>query len=699
MPSGVKRTHKDFVELMKERPFGNDIVFLSEYITEKSTIKCQCIKCGYIWETTPKRLLSGIGCKACANIDIVPGFNDLATVDPDLAAEWDYDNNNGLLPTAIGAGSRKKASWVCSEGHRWEAVIYDRHTRKTKCPYCMGKLPIIGKTDLKTVRPEIAAEWDYKKNGSLKPESFTEKSSKRVWWICEYGHEWQTPIYSRSNGVGCPQCAKELQTSFPEQAVLYYVERAAFKAFGQHKINNYNIDIYIPTNNTIIEYDGEKWHRGKVAKDNKKNQYLSLKGYRIIRIREEGLPSTENAINLFYSPNAGGNRNLDLVIQECLGLLGHISSPDEVNTVRDYDVIIKRLISRRKENSLERIHPELLVYWDYESNTPLLPDMVSHGSGTVVAWKCPTCGYEFKRSVRSMVRYKSCPVCVGKSGVVKRGVNDLCTVAPELAKEWDQDKNDLKPFEVSYNNSINTVWWKCSCGHSWKARIIDRYNGTGCPYCSNKKVLAGFNDLLSKRPDIAAYWDYKGNEFGPESILYSSKKAVLWRCDKGHLYKKSPYRMIAGEGCPYCASRKIQSDFNSLAVKNPELANEWHPEKNENLTPYDVMPNSTKKVWWRGSCGHEWEATIANRNNRKSGCPFCAGKRTLVGFNDLATLRPDIASEWNYEKNIDLSPSDFTSGSSKKVWWRCDKGHEWQATIDKRCAGRGCPECRGRRRV
>lgn len=86
---------------------------------------------------------------------------------------------------------------------------------------------------------------------------------------------------------------------------------------------------------------------------------------------------------------------------------------------------------------------------------------------------------------------------------------------------------------------------------------------------------------------------------------------------------------------------------SSLAVTHPTIAAEWHPTRNGDLTPEDVTFGSTRKVWWVGRCGHEWPATIGNRVGRRSGCPFCANKKALAGFNDLATLHPDLSAEWH----------------------------------------------------
>ena len=105
---------------------------------------------------------------------------------------------------------------------------------------------------------------------------------------------------------------------------------------------------------------------------------------------------------------------------------------------------------------------------------------------------------------------------------------------------------------------------------------------------------------------------------------------------------------------------------NDLATVNPVLAKEWHPTKNENLNPEDITSGSSKEVWWLCPKGHPYSIVVNQRTKRGYGCPYCSGHRVLKGINDLATTNPDLAKEWNYDKNIDLTPCDVTAGSRKK---------------------------------
>ena len=199
-----------------------------------------------------------------------------------------------------------------------------------------------------------------------------------------------------------------------------------------------------------------------------------------------------------------------------------------------------------------------------------------------------------------------------------------------------------------------------------------------------------------------AEWDWeKNNELNisPYSITYGSHKEVWWKCAKGHSWPSIvSNRTRLGRGCPYCAGQKPIVGENDLCTTHPELVKEWHPTKNGVILPEQHMGGSHKKVWWICEKGHEWEAQIKSRVSG-IGCPYCAGKKVLHGFNDLETIHPELAKEWHPTKNGQLTPSQVTYGSGKKVWWICKNEHEWESSVCNRIKGRGCPVCSSRRRT
>lgn len=149
--------------------------------------------------------------------------------------------------------------------------------------------------------------------------------------------------------------------------------------------------------------------------------------------------------------------------------------------------------------------------------------------------------------------------------------------------------------------------------------------------------------------------------------------------------------------------RTLVQGVNDLASTHPDVALSWHPTKNGDLKPTDVMAGSGRKVWWRhqmpDGSWHEWESKVQTVVKYKS-CPICSGRKILVGFNDLETTNPELVTQWHCKKNGDLKPTDVTRSSEKKVWWQCSKcGRIWQAMVKQRAANAsGCPWCDGYRK-
>lgn len=338
---------------------------------------------------------------------------------------------------------------------------------------------------------------------------------------------------------------------------------------------------------------------------------------------------------------------------------------------------------------------KLLSAWDVR-NAPLTPQDVSYGSKRKVWWHCSK-GHVWQSAVYCRSKGCGCPVCSGK--LIREGENDLLSQYPDLVKQWAWDKNEMmSPSEVGVN-SHRMVWWRCERGHEWRATVRSRTAGADCPYCSNRAVLPGENSLADTRPELAAQWDAEQNRtLTPLKVMAGSRKKVWWRCEKGHQWKASiASRAKSGCGCPVCAGKIVVPGENDLGAFFPAIAAEWDDEKNEGLTAQMVTPYANRKVWWRCSLGHSYQAPIAARTKRNCGCPYCTSKRVLPGFNDLATIAPEIAQQWHPTLNGNLTPEMVTAKSSSRVWWICPLGHVWKAVLYSRTSGNrsGCPVCAG----
>lgn len=268
-----------------------------------------------------------------------------------------------------------------------------------------------------------------------------------------------------------------------------------------------------------------------------------------------------------------------------------------------------------------------------------------------------------------------------------------------LLQEWDQEKNAPLTPDTVHKGSHQKVWWNCSAGHAWQAEVRSRSGGSRCPYCTRRVLWVGDNDLAAVNPVLAAQWDMEKNgQLKPTDVLSGSERCVRWKCDRGHSWRASILSRSRGAGCPVCLGKTVVPGENDLTTRFPNLAAQWNTERNGSLRPDQVTSFSNRKVWWQCTLGHEWQAIVAARAVENSGCPYCTGRRVLAGFNDLATLYPTIAAQWDDTRNAGLTPEMVTPGSHKRIWWRCSEGHVWKTAIYSRTGKQkcGCPVCAGK---
>jgi DNA-directed RNA polymerase subunit RPC12/RpoP len=178
--------------------------------------------------------------------------------------------------------------------------------------------------------------------------------------------------------------------------------------------------------------------------------------------------------------------------------------------------------------------------------------------------------------------------------------------------------------------SHKRVWWLGRCGHEWQARVFNRSKGSGCPVCAGKEVLVGFNDLSTTYPKLAAEWHpTKNGGLTPQDVTCGSNKNVWWLCRKcGHEWPAIIADRSKGNGCPFCAGRKIVKGVNDLKTTHPEFAAEWHPTLNKNLTPRDITIEYDRRIWWCcAKCGRTFRFAPFERIEGR-GCYFCPKKQS-----------------------------------------------------------------------
>ena len=578
----------------------------------------RCSK-GHEWQATIDSRNHGDGCPYCSRRNTIVGETDLQTVNPSLANEWNYEKNNELMPVDVMPNSGKKVWWRCQKGHEWQAVISSRNSGNG-CPYCAGQKVIKGENDLQTVNPSLASEWNYEKNDGLTPMDVMSNSNKKVWWVCTKGHEWQTSINNRTNGNGCPYCAGK--KAIKGKNDLQTVNSSLASEWNYEKNDGLTPKDVMPNSHNNVWWKCQKGHEWQATIDSRNDgrgcpvcsseRKTSLPEFAIVYYFKK------YCLEVLHSYKAFGYE-LDVYIPtkkiaiEYDGYYWHKNKAKkdlEKNQKCKMDGI-KLYRIREGLPSLNDSSIDYIVQENQKNLPQVLEKILSEIIGSSIDVDLERDSIEIE-NLREHTEKE----------------NSILFSNPTLTSEWNYEKNgNLKP-EHFFANSGKKVWWKCQKGHEWQASIINRNKGRKCPFCSNKQVLKGYNDLLTV---------------------------------------------------------------------NPILASEWNYDKNEKLLPTDVMPNSGKKVWWKCKKGHEWQARIESRNNGNS-CPYCSGYYPTKGETDLQTVNPSLASEWDYEKNGGLTPMDVMPNSAKKVWWKCSGGHEWEATIASRNYGRGCPYCSGRKK-
>lgn len=322
---------------------------------------------------------------------------EMAIKQPTIDVIGDYINNR----TGIHCKCKICGFSRYIDGRPWSPTPNDLLGGR-KCPACIGQAVLQGFNDLETLFPDIASEWNYEKNNDLFPSMVTLHSNKKVWWKCSVcGHEWRAIINDRSKGTGCPRCWDEMQTSFPEQAILFYSKqitdaKSRWSEFGRE------IDIYLPKFNIGIEYNGSYWHED-TEKTEAKIKFFQQKSIRIITITDgtENIVSGDNIIH--------NNKSLDWAINQLFELIKLLGV--DINTKRDTQKIYRQYLVSKKENSFGFKYPEKALEWDSNKNEGTTPYMVSEYSEKRFWRICPRCNKSYLTSICSWAHSDCCKSC------------------------------------------------------------------------------------------------------------------------------------------------------------------------------------------------------------------------------------------------------------------------------------------------
>jgi hypothetical protein len=548
------------------------------------------------------------------------------------------------------------------------------------------------KYNLSITHPHLIDEWHPTKNGDLTPFNITFGSGKKVWWICDKGHEFETYIkYRTVQSSGCPICS-------------------------HHKVG-YGNDL-----ETQYPKIAKQWHPTKNG-DLKPNKVVVGKRDKVWWVCEKGhewdttIQSRVNGVECYYCCNrkVGYGNDLETQYPKIVkqwhptkngDLKPNQFLPNSTKKVwwickngHEHDKPIRRIVKGIKclycinkkissDNNLLTRNPKISKEWHPTKNGDLTPFNITFGSGKKVWWICDK-GHEWKTTIVHRTRNKSgCPKCFPFfSKIELQFYSEIKYLFPSTLSSYKIKNIEIDIFieELNLGIEYDGVYY-----HSNKIEKDKK---------KNKRLKKLGIDIFRIREKplkkISVNDVITSGRFSVVDLTNVLKKIVLLRkntddkikkyIDGNKLKNKRYYNQLL---------KKFPNPINPLSETHPATLKLWNYEKNKNIKPHMVSYGSTNRVWWICNKGHEWEGKILTISHRKgSGCPYCQNKKVGYG-NDLQSVNPKLAEQWNYEKNNELLPNEILPKSGKKVWWKCDNGHEWEQTPSYRTRAKVCPICK-----
>lgn len=617
---------------------NNKLGFFPDKITQGSVSKqviWRCSKCGKPYPMSPRsKIKLKFQCRQCGHNKNVSPIHNLTVHYPDLAKEWDFEKNYPIRPEDIAPKTNKIYFWLCSKGHSYSASPNNRiKPGKSRCNECY-----LSENNLAVKNPELAKQWHPTKNGNLIPEIVTFGCNDFAWWSCPIcGHEWKAKINNRNNGRGCPKCNIGTQTSAPEMIIFHYLNKYFPDAIHRYKIEKKEIDVYIPSLNVGIEYDGDGHHQSEHSfkKDSKKNEFLSKKGITLIRIREAKCHAMDERFCQIYPiEQTSDYLTIIPILEDILSKLQNIQININVEDfIRNINEIKSNLHKKPFEDSLaayilqkENDGFPLEAFWDYEENNRinLFPEKTTRGSRIKAYWICRNNNtHKFKKEIHRIAGGEGCSKCSGRNKTTEEWINEARAVH---GNKYDYSK-------VNYTNSNAKIIIICKKHGEFRQRPLSHVSsGNGCPFCSGQGGFHVLETLAVKDPELAKEWDYdhEGNKgFAPNGVLVTDKNTYWWKCNKGkpHSYRaKISYRIERKSGCAVCHGKQVSWD-TCLEYLRPDLLSEWH--ESNIIKPSKVTLKSEKMIMWKcPNPDHEsYQMRVCERVNAKYGCQYCSGRK------------------------------------------------------------------------
>ena len=642
----------------------NELEFEKLTLSDNVTIprKWKCDKCKHFFDLSIDKLISRIKrngfyctkCEATFDTAIKVNVKPLSYTDKHLL---DQLVKNHIKKNMIDCLSNIVATWKCMKCNgEYECSVVKRH--QEGCPYCSDKQMLKGYNTLQETHPYLEKFWD--------------KSNDKS--ISEYWHKSFDVLNWK-----CPCCNIQFQCSPVEMISRTNLENSNFETCPKNCDWNklvFNNDIFhnsprlrkewskknnIPVHLALSHIDTKKyWWNCSICQ----GEYLCS-----IPIRRE-------------------------VIDSC-------PYCNDEQPLKGY-------------NTISDIHPELTSYWSSKNTQKIDEITLSEAKNKKYIWLCDCCNLEFNEklsivldkfsNINNRELKKICPYCNKK---IPKPEESLGYKKPFLKSEWLENINgDI--YNV-FSNSNDIIEWICrKCHRNYKAKISNRAEDDKCcPYCSNRKLIKGINDLATTHPHLIKEW----SSLNDRQLSYLTNKSsykAWWNCSVcSNTYQQVVSQKFTSKiSCPYCRKAKILKGFNDLPTTHPWLLKEWSTSNDRDFS--SLMCNSNYRAWWKCSeCSREYRQTVKKKILMNiSCCLYCQKNKVLKGFNDLATTHEYLLNEWDYLNNILLAkPTEIDEKSNKIVWWICkdNPNHRYKFKINEKIKYEKrniitCKICKGLRR-
>ena len=636
---------------------------------------------------------------------------------PNIASDWDYENNKGVDINLVYRTSRLLVHWKCINGHKYRTSVFSR-VRSNGCKECNKvsfseiriKSNALNGTSFADENPEIVIEWNLDRN-KFSPNEVTSKSNLKIWFKCNKGHEWMTSPKARTRGDGCPICSKNNLPHLIRKAKL---SKASMSLAEKHPEllqewdytkNKFTPEELTPNSNYKVFWKCKFNHNWEATIYNRTQNKSGCPYCKSSTSKLEIFVLCELQKlfkNVIWRGKIAGFE-CDVIIEylktgiEIDGAYWHDDKLERDNLKRKIFNENGYTLLRLRDYRLPIIKDDVVIYDNKSNEVDLVVNLLF-----LIKKYHPTfeiTKYIVDKKQIGLAEYKKI-----LSLLPAPTENDtLAYHNPTLSIEWDLDKNFPLTAEMFSPNSEKKVWWRCKNGHpSWEASIKNRnIHSSGCPNCYKENAGTIVRNALLKKsntslglenPDFLIEWDNENNKINPFQVSSKSGLKVNWECKYGHKFIMSIGLRNRGSNCPKCHQtnrgeilRKslLKKSGINFSITHPHLLYEWDYDLNIK-SPDEFSPNSHSIVHWKCKNGHLRMASIKSISNGIGKCIEC---------KSIAFLRKDLLELWDYHINKTFDPQKSMIGSNKKVWWKCDVHGSFQRVIYEMAKNKKCPKC------